>query len=99
MSTGKNGWMKFKKQMGSAFSRNPEIRACVEEFHLLFCRLATQRAYDADLQRLLDHHPGLRREGHFSQNVWFKGRLSDEYHYAILQEEWLHKRHQGGQTS
>jgi RimJ/RimL family protein N-acetyltransferase len=32
---------------------------------------------------------GMRREGHFLQNVWFKGRWGDEYLYAILEEEWL----------
>src|SRR5258708_14256702 len=31
----------------------------------------------------------LRREGHFIQNVWFKGRWADEYLYAVLQHEWL----------
>jgi RimJ/RimL family protein N-acetyltransferase len=31
---------------------------------------------------------GLRREGHFLQNVWFKGKWADEYLYAMLQEEW-----------
>ncbi len=35
---------------------------------------------------------GLRREGHFIQNVWFKGRWADEYLYATLQDEWLNKR-------
>lgn len=35
---------------------------------------------------------GMRREGHFLQNVWFKGKWGDEYLYAILKEEWLHKR-------
>ena len=34
---------------------------------------------------------GLRREAHFIQNFWFKGRWTDEYLYAILQEEWLHR--------
>ncbi|HEX5157027.1 MAG TPA: GNAT family protein [Ktedonobacterales bacterium] len=33
---------------------------------------------------------GLRREGHFHQNVWFKGKWGDEYLYAMLQEEWQH---------
>jgi len=33
---------------------------------------------------------GMRREGHFLQNVWFKGKWGDEYLYAILKEEWLH---------
>ena len=34
---------------------------------------------------------GLRREGYFIQNVWFKGKWADEYLYAILQDEWLGK--------
>ena len=29
------------------------------------------------------------REGHFRQNVWFKGRWGDEFLFAILNEEWL----------
>jgi len=35
---------------------------------------------------------GLRREGHFLQNVWFKGKWGDEYLYAILRDEWLERR-------
>ena len=35
---------------------------------------------------------GMRREGHFLENVWFKGRWSDEYLYAVLRHEWLRKR-------
>ena len=34
---------------------------------------------------------GLRREGHFVQNVWFKGKWGSEYSYAILRDEWLGK--------
>ena len=35
---------------------------------------------------------GMRREGHFVKNVWFKGRWADEYLYAVLQAEWLSRR-------
>jgi RimJ/RimL family protein N-acetyltransferase len=35
---------------------------------------------------------GLRREGHFIKNAWFKGRWADEYLYAVLQAEWLPRR-------
>ena len=35
---------------------------------------------------------GMRREGHFIQNVWFKGEWCDEYHYAVLREEWSRLR-------
>ena len=31
---------------------------------------------------------GLRREGHFRQNGWYKGEWCDEYQYALLREEW-----------
>jgi len=32
---------------------------------------------------------GMRREGHFLENVWFKGGWADEYLYAVLKDEWL----------
>ena len=35
---------------------------------------------------------GMRREGHFIENVWFKGGWGDEYLYAVLKDEWLQKR-------
>jgi RimJ/RimL family protein N-acetyltransferase len=35
---------------------------------------------------------GMRREGHFIRNVWFKGSWGDEYLYALLEEEWSQSR-------
>lgn len=37
---------------------------------------------------------GMRREGHYIQNIWFKGKWGDEYLYAILSDEW-HRRLEG----
>lgn len=31
---------------------------------------------------------GFRREAHFIENIWFKGRYASEYWYGILQSEW-----------
>jgi RimJ/RimL family protein N-acetyltransferase len=31
---------------------------------------------------------GMRREGHFIHCAWFKGEWCDEFHYAVLREEW-----------
>lgn len=31
---------------------------------------------------------GMRREAHYIENLWFKGRWSSEYWYAILNREW-----------
>jgi RimJ/RimL family protein N-acetyltransferase len=38
--------------------------------------------------RLLER-VGMRREAHFVENFWFKGRWTSEYWYAILRREWL----------
>ena len=37
---------------------------------------------------------GMRREGHFLQNIWFKGAWGDEYQYAILKSEWFAMTHE-----
>jgi RimJ/RimL family protein N-acetyltransferase len=34
---------------------------------------------------------GMRREGHFIQNAWFKGRWTSEFLYAVLAGEWLRR--------
>lgn len=31
---------------------------------------------------------GMRREGHFIKNIWYKGEYASEYLYAQLKEEW-----------
>jgi aminoglycoside 6'-N-acetyltransferase len=35
---------------------------------------------------------GFRREAHFVENLWFKGRYADEYWYAMLRREWLERK-------
>jgi RimJ/RimL family protein N-acetyltransferase len=39
---------------------------------------------------------GMRREGHFIENIWFKGGWGDEYQYALLEREWRALRTAGG---
>jgi RimJ/RimL family protein N-acetyltransferase len=34
---------------------------------------------------------GMRREGCFVQNAWFKGKWASEYLYAVLEDEWLRR--------
>jgi RimJ/RimL family protein N-acetyltransferase len=31
---------------------------------------------------------GMKREGHFIHNAWFKGEWCDEYQYAVQRDEW-----------
>jgi RimJ/RimL family protein N-acetyltransferase len=35
---------------------------------------------------------GMKREGHFLHNAWFKGEWCDEYQYAVLRQEWPRAR-------
>ena len=56
----------------------------------LHCIIAMTDCENAASVALLERL-GMRREGHFLQNVWFKGKWGDEYLYAILKEEWLRK--------
>jgi len=53
--------------------------------------IAITDARNAPAARLLQR-VGMRREGHFLRNIWFKGSWGDEYLYALLEEEWLASR-------
>ncbi len=35
---------------------------------------------------------GFRKEGHFIENIFFKGKWGSEYQYAMLKREWKRKR-------
>lgn len=37
---------------------------------------------------------GFRREGHFVEHRWFKGRWQSEYLFAMLKREWADAAHQ-----
>ena len=53
--------------------------------------VATVDAENARSAALMER-VGLRREGHFIKNAWFKGHWADEFLYAVLQAEWLPRR-------
>jgi RimJ/RimL family protein N-acetyltransferase len=88
-------------EIGFTFSRQHqgkglafEAATCVLDY--AFTRLKLHRVTaiaDCENERsvALLNRLGMRREGHFIQNIWFKGKWGDEYLYAILREEWLRK--------
>ena len=61
------------------------VTATCDALNLLSARL---------LERL-----GMRREGHYLQNIWFKGAWGDEFAYAILDTEWQASRRAEGSAS
>ena len=89
-------------EIGFTFSRGYqgkglacEAATCVLDF--VFTKLELHRVIaiaDCENERsvALLNRLGMRREGHFVQNIWFKGKWGDEYLYAILRAEWLRKR-------
>jgi RimJ/RimL family protein N-acetyltransferase len=56
--------------------------------------IAVTDARNVPAARLLER-VGMRREGHFIENVWFKGGWGDEYQYAMLEREWRALREGG----
>ena len=56
--------------------------------------IAVTDARNAPAARLLEG-VGMRREGHFIENDWFKGGWADEYQYALLEREWRALRTSG----
>jgi RimJ/RimL family protein N-acetyltransferase len=55
--------------------------------------VATVDERNLPAQRLVERL-GFRREGHYRENILFKGTWSDEYGYALLSREWW-ARHPG----
>ena len=41
---------------------------------------------------------GMRREGHYRDNIWFKGAWGSEYTYALLKREWEQNPNSRGQA-
>jgi RimJ/RimL family protein N-acetyltransferase len=57
--------------------------------------IAVTDTRNAPAARVLER-VGMRREGHFVENIWFSGGWGDEYQYAILEREWRARRATGG---
>jgi RimJ/RimL family protein N-acetyltransferase len=89
-------------EMGFTFSRDYQGKGLASEaaarvLDYVFKELGLHRVKaitDCENERsvALLERLGMRREGHFIQNVWFKGKWGDEYLYAVLREEWLGRR-------
>ena len=57
--------------------------------------IAVTDARNTPAARLLER-VGMRREGHFVEDIWFKGGWGDEYQFAKLERVWRAVRDTGG---
>jgi len=89
---GKVGYTLAREHWGKGYATEAVSRLLDHAFGALslhrVCAVVDQENAPsaAVLERL-----GLRREGAFVENAWFKGRWSSEYLYATLRKEWLAK--------
>ncbi len=58
------------------------------DLHRIFARCDVGNAASWRLMERL----GMRREAHFREHAIFKGRWDEEFHYALLQREWIAMR-------
>jgi RimJ/RimL family protein N-acetyltransferase len=58
----------------------------LKDFHRVTETVDAENAASIQLLRSL----GFRQEGHFIENIYFKGKWGSEYQFAMLKREWLH---------
>lgn len=95
-------------EIGFTFSRAYQGRGLASEavarlLDYAFGELGLHRVYAITDQEnvrsvALLERLGMRREGEFVENAWFKGRWSSEYLYATLRDEWLQRPREGADT-
>ena len=84
------GFTFSREYQGKGLAR--EAASCVLEYafiNLDLHRIIAITDCENERSAALLSRLGMRREGHFIQNIWFKGKWGSEYLYAVLREEWL----------
>ena len=57
----------------------------LEDFHRVTETVDAENAASIQLLKSV----GFRKEGHFIENIFFKGKWGSEFRYAMLKKEWL----------
>jgi RimJ/RimL family protein N-acetyltransferase len=89
---GEIGFTLAAQQQGKGFATEAVSRVCDYAFtnlrlHRLVANCDCRNHSSVGLLERL----GFRREGHFIENIFFKGEWGDEYLYAMRQAEWAEK--------
>lgn len=96
---GEVGWVINPKYSGRGYA----TEATHALLHLAFDQLGLHRVtarVDArnDASLKLASRLGMRREAHLIRNEWFKGAWSDEFDFALLEDEWAAQHSAGLQS-
>ncbi|MCJ1707460.1 GNAT family N-acetyltransferase [Microbacterium sp. VKM Ac-2923] len=83
------GWVVSPAASGRGLATEA-VRALIDTaFRVYGLRRLTARIDSENVRSVaLAERVGMRREAHFTENEWFKGRWSDELRYALLAREW-----------
>ncbi|WP_285137268.1 GNAT family protein [Microbacterium sp. lyk4-40-TSB-66] len=83
------GWVVSPAASGRGLATEA-VRALVDTaFRVYGLRRLTARIDPENVRSVaLAERVGMRREAHFVENEWFKGRWSDELRFALLAREW-----------
>ncbi|REC97049.1 aminoglycoside 6'-N-acetyltransferase [Microbacterium sp. AG157] len=83
------GWVMSPAASGKGLATEA-VRALVDTAFDVYGlrRLVAQIDADNERSAALAERIGMRREAHFVENEWFKGRWSDLLVYAVLDREW-----------
>lgn len=84
------GWVVSPAASGRGLATEA-VRALIDTAFEVYGLRRLVAQIDADNARsvALAERLGLRREAHFVENEWFKGRWSDLLVYAVLDREWM----------
>lgn len=92
---GEIGWIFHPDHSGQGYATEAcrkllDIGFAGGDLHRIFARCD---AANAPSWRLMERL-GMRREAHFREHALFKGRWDEEFHYALLQREWMARKNE-----
>lgn len=90
---GEVGWIFHPEHQGRGLATEAatamlDLGFGLVDLHRIFARCDVGNAASWRLMERL----GMRREAHFREHALFKGRWDEEFHYALLQREWIAMR-------
>jgi RimJ/RimL family protein N-acetyltransferase len=92
-SRGEIGWTMHPDFMGNGYASEAASAVLDLAFGVIgLHRVVAELDPRNDASIALCTRLGMRKEAHFLQDMWFKGDWADTGIYALLRDEWLHRK-------